>query len=1198
MSPRRSRVLPIVPHSVVAVLCAIAVGVAPSCRRDNGDATGVAIRALALGLTFLDRDQLAEADSQFRRVIASAPGEPVGYANLGLTKLRAGKYDEAEQAFGRALALDPTDVAVRLMMAKLHEVTGRPAEARAELERLTASAVNPKALYALATLAAEAADTAAPRRRLAHLKQLAQALPANVVVRMELIDALVEAGAADEAVQQLEELRRLPPEPPAQAIAVYGPTVRLLRLSKVADARAPLRRFRRLLEGTPAYQVALLSVAGPPGPLIGVPRLTFSPAFASAGSPAASEAAIRDAIRFVDAPAAGLACTGRAVATSTASAAPMVLATGDYDGDGSDDAFISVRIDGGRRRVSCLLRAASGAFIDAKAAAGVSLPAEAVAAAFADYDNDGRLDLYVADAAGHGHLYRNTDGRTFSEVGGAAGLSDAKLARKAVFVDIDHDGDLDLLLATDGGNRVNRNNGDGTFTEMSASYGLAGGGRASTDLVFADFDDDGRVDLFMVNGNGSSQLFRNSSDHRFEDITAKAGIETRGGTAAAAAGDYDNDGFPDLLVIGRDGVPALFRNSGDGTFSRDRRSLAALDEIRSLDACGTAFVDYDNDGLLDVVVAGAPHMSSGRGLLLFRNAGQGRFENRSSLLAAGPRSVAAIATTDVGPDGDTDLLVTASDGTVHLLRNEGGNVNHFITVRLTGLRTGSGKNNDFGIGARLEVRAGDLYQSRVVTSGVTLIGIGRHFKAEVLRIEWPNGVPQTIYFPGTEQDVLERELLKGSCAFVYAWDGTRFTFVTDLMWRSALGMPLGIMGGGGSAYAPAAASREYIKLPTGVLKPVDGRYRIQLTEELWETAYVDQLRLVVFDHPDSVTMQLNERFVPPNGDEATLRPFLLTRLRAPTSASDGDGTDVLPALRARDDRYVSNLTTTAFQGVTEPHDLILDLGGAPLSGKTILLLDGWVYPTDASINLAVSQSARQTVAAPSLDVRGADGRWQTAIADLGFPAGKQKTVLADLTRVFPTADRHVRIRTNMQIYWDQALVGAESPASPSRVTTLSPTDATLRSRGFSRTYRKGGRYGPHWFDYDSVATDAPWRPIIGDLTRFGDVEPLLRGSDDQYVVMAPGDAMSVDFDANLAPPLRAGWTRDFLIYSDGWIKDADLNTAFGGTIAPLPFHGMSQYPYGAGERYLADSARRRYRSEYMTRSVGPRRTPLPNTRVR
>src|SRR5262249_37944218 len=160
------------------------------------------------------------------------------------------------------------------------------------------------------------------------------------------------------------------------------------------------------------------------------------------------------------------------------------------------------------------------------------------------------------------------------------------------------------------------------------------------------------------------------------------------------------------------------------------------------------------------------------------------------------------------------------------------------------------------------VRAGDLYQTRTVTSRVTHFGLGPHLKADVVRVDWPNGVPQIVFFPGTDQDVVENEVLKGSCAFLYAWDGTRFRFVTDVMWRSALGMPLGLMAGGKDdavAYAPAGASEEYLRIPGTSLQPRGGKYTLQLTEELWETAFADQIRLLAVDHPDSVDVFVDER---------------------------------------------------------------------------------------------------------------------------------------------------------------------------------------------------------------------------------------------------------------------------------------------------------------------------------------------------
>jgi hypothetical protein len=596
------------------------------------------------------------------------------------------------------------------------------------------------------------------------------------------------------------------------------------------------------------------------------------------------------------------------------------------------------------------------------------------------------------------------------------------------------------------------------------------------------------------------------------------------------------------------------------------------------------FVDYDNDGWLDLVVAG-------KSVALFRNDGAGKFSDKSSLLPASIRSAgaSAIAVADIDDDGDEDLIIVDAAGVPRLARNDFGNSNLSMNVELKALRTGSGKNNVFGIGSRVEVRAGDIYQTRVVTSRVTHFGLGPHLKADVLRVEWPNGVPQTVYFPGSDQDVVERELLKGSCALAYTWDGKRFRFVTDAMWRSALGMPLGLMGGT-SAFAPAGASQEYLRIPGDALAPRDGRYVLQLTEELWETAYADQVKLIAVDHPDSTDVFVDERFVPPG--PVKLRTFEISHRYTPRSAIDDRGNDVLDALRKSDDVYVSNLVPTKYQGVVQQHDLIMDLGDVAGTSGAYLFLRGWIYPTDASINVALGQQQSLRISSPSLEVRDANGKWKTAIANIGFPSGKDKTMIIDLGGKFPSSDHHVRIRTNMQIYWDEAFVARNIAKSPARITPLAPVSADLHFRGFSRMYRKGGRYGPYWFAYNDVTKQSPWRTIEGAYTRFGNVLPLLQKSDDMYVVMAAGDEATIQFDASSAKSLEPGWKRDFLLYTDGWIKDSDLNTAFGTTVGPLPYHAVKSYPYAATDAYPSDAAHQDYLRRYNTRLVKSRSRSL------
>jgi tetratricopeptide (TPR) repeat protein len=1141
-----------------------------------------------LGFSYLQRNQLPEAESEFKKLTKLAPDDPLGYANLGLTYLQAGRYAEAEKQLRRARELDPASTDVGLALARLYSLTGRPSDARATLERLRRDTTsNAHVLYALAELEAQQPDSASARRYEDRLRDVLAVAPANLAARLKLVDALARRGEADSVVRHLEEVRRIPPEPPKEARTYLDSSIQLLRAGKLVQSRTTLDRFFGLMEVTAPYQASLDDVKWTEGPIAGRPVLTFAPKYFISLRGVRERASV-DRAKFTDATNdAGLpsAETGAgAVAAPERQDGPAALAVGDVDGDGTDDLFVSTWSPALRRSVAHLYRVQGGFVRDATERSSISLPQGAAYATFADYDNDGWLDLFVIGGEGRGHLFRNRGNGTFVEVTAKAGVADVKGARKALFVDLDHDGDLDLLLVGNGQRTVYRNNLDGTFTEATASFGLGGAGDAR-DAVFGDFDGDGRTDVFVTNEHGSDALLHNGGAQRFSDVTAASGLATSGGSGAAAVGDYNNDGFLDLFVASTNGgEPALWLNKGNGTFTRDRRSSAAVQALRSTAGLAATFVDYDNDGWLDLVVVGTSigRDKSSPSVFLFRNDGTGRFLDRSTLVPAPVRAAgaSAIAVSDVDEDGDEDLVLIDAAGAPRLLRNELGNSNLAVNVELKALRSGSGKNNAFGIGARIELRAGEIYQTRVATGRVTHFGLGSHLKADVLRIEWPNGVPQTVYFPGSDQDVVEREMLKGSCALAYAWDGKRFRFVTDAMWRSALGMPLGLMGGT-SAFAPAGASQEYLRVPGDALAPRDGRYVLQLTEELWETAYADEVRLIAVDHPDSVDVFVDERFVPPG--PVKLRLFQVAQRNLPLSATDERGNDVLPALRESDDVYVSNLTPTKYQGVVEPHDLILDLGDAAGRPGTFLFLRGWIYPTDASINVALSQQSSIKLASPSLEVRDAKGGWHTAIADIGFPSGKDKTIVVDLAGKFPTADHHVRIRTNMQIYWDQAFVSRALANSPVKITTLAPLSADLHSRGFSRMYRKGGRYGPYWFDYDNVSKGSPWRPIEGAFTRFGDVLPLLRNPDDMFVIMGPGDEATIQFDASSASSLPPGWKRDFLLYTDGWIKDSDLNTAFGNTVGPLPFHRMKEYPYAPGDAYPTDAEHQRYLRAYNTR---------------
>jgi hypothetical protein len=428
------------------------------------------------------------------------------------------------------------------------------------------------------------------------LRDVLTIAPANLVARLKLIDALAREGQADSAVRQLEEVRRIPPSPPPEARAYLDSSIQFLRAGEAAGSRSALDHFLGLMESTAPYQAALDEVRWTDGPIAGRAVLAYAPKnFISLrgvrAKPTVDEAKFTDATND-----AGLASpetiTGD-IGSSEDRQGPTAIAAGDIDGDGEDDLFVSMWSPVLRKNVQRVYHV-QGAFVrDVTAHSKISLRRSAAFATFADYDNDGWLDLFVIGSEGRGHLFRNTGNGTFSDVTSKAGVSDVKGARKAVFVDLDHDGDLDLLLVGNGQRTAYRNNLDGTFTDATAAVGL-GGGEAS-DAVFGDFDGDGRTDVFFSNEHGADALFHNGGAQHFTDATASSGIAS-GGSGTAAVGDYNNDGFLDIFVASAKGEPpTLWLNKGNGSFARDPRSSAALQALRATGGMAT-FVDYDNDG--------------------------------------------------------------------------------------------------------------------------------------------------------------------------------------------------------------------------------------------------------------------------------------------------------------------------------------------------------------------------------------------------------------------------------------------------------------------------------------------------------------------------------------------------------------------------------------------------------------------------
>ena len=1165
-------------------LCLVILGGCKQEPRDPEELATEIVSTRTVGLAYLEENRLEEAETEFLKLIDLAPEEAIGYANLGLVYLRMGRYDEAEERLDEALSISPEDSDIRLLLATVYEMVNRNDEAMATLRlALSNTPDHVKILYTIAELVGNTGADDAVEQRGQFLARLAELVPGNIAARMQLAEVLVRNGQADMAVAEMEEIRRQLGEMPREAVDFYQQAIGFLRSEDTESALTPTVIVHNFLRGIPRYRAGAIDLEGPGGAAIGSPVITFHQNIAV--TPPDQEA-ILAALHFTDATeTSGISeIVGATNGSANDSEVNTYIAVADFDGDKDRDVFVQ-RSNSESNQFRYLLVNDFGSFEDAFSETGIP-QAPGRAASWGDYDNDGKLDLFVAGEESNS-LFHSQGGVRFEDISRSAGIQGDGNGYFGLFVDLDHEGDLDVFVGRAGANQVFRNNLDGSFAEVGERMDLVGEGEGSTEAAIGDFDDDGDIDLFVVNGNGADKLYSNLRQGAFEDVASNVGLSPGVQTSGVAVGDYDNDGFLDLFVVSDlGGEHRLYQNTGEGSFSLDTRSSDLASLLGSISASDAQFFDFDNDGYQDLLVVGRAENPTDRGLFLFRNDGTGQFEDFSAALPEHILQGVSAEIDDYNEDGDLDVFLVAIDGSVKLLRNDGGNANRYVNVGLVGLTTGSGKNNHFGIGAKLEVRAGDLYQTRVVTSGNNHIGLGPRLKADVIRIVWTNGVPQNIFFAGSDQDLVEQQILKGSCGLLHVWDGEKFTFTKDIVWRSALGMPLGIMGGR-STFGSPHASQEYMRIPPGLLQEKDGVYPIKITEELWETLYLDEVMLVAVDHPDSVEVYVDERFEPTQATRTPLRLFKVGQRFAPVSAVDDRGNDLLGDLLDKDDIYASDMIPTRFQGVTELHDLVMDLGPNARTDSLLLFLEGGIFPTDASINQAMGQSESFESISPYLQVRDAAGRWVTAIDNISFPMGKDKAVIVDLSGIFPTEDRRIRIRTNMEIYWDRVFYTLGTVAAPAVVRGLPPISGDLQYRGFSRTYRKGGRYGPHWFDYNEVSLEPKWRDLVGYYTRYGDVLELLTDPDEMYVIMNAGDEVSIEFAAQSLPDIAEGWERTFLIYSYGWLKDGDLNTAAGQTVEPLPFRGMSQYPYGADEHYPIDRVHQDYLRRYNTRRVVP-----------
>ena len=1157
----------------------VAAVLVSSCTGKESDQTGLtaAQAARQAGLEHLDRGNLQEAQAEFSKLIELEPEEVIGYVNLGIVNMRQGEFSAAEELFNKALTLEQDNVTVRLNLFELYQQMDQPEMASTQLEEiLTHDPDNLFALYKMSEGMQSNSNSSLTELN-EYLERIIGVAPTNFVPRIYLLEHYLENQQYQKARSQFEDIQskfeRLPPE----AQDLFNQAYQSLINNQGEKAYADLVMFHNQVKLTDWYQADVRALRGSQYSQIGIPVISFSRKMVGFGSD--DENLVYENIKFTDvAENAGLLELEQSPSIQGQNGSSLV-ALNDMDNDGDQDLLFGIN-GAGVEKGLYLFRNELGRFEEVSGGSGIDEKKGVEAAVFADYDNDGFLDLFLV-VEGYIKLYHNTDEMLYEDVTSNSGLSEIAGVISLLAFDADHDGDLDLFCGINGPDLLFQNNGNGTYSDISNKAGISNSGGRTDQAVFGDFDDDGDLDFFVAR-EGGNRLYSNTRSGTFEDLTAISGFSNQDASEKVSAGDYNNDGWLDLFISHSSGEFKLYRNQGKGSFIEDT-AIQTIEGVDGLKPYHHTFLDYDNDGHLDLLLAGTPLENGDKGLVLLHNDRQQSFENVTWTLPESLNAVSWLAIGDYNEDSDLDIFTSYRDGSIGLLRNDGGNMNYQLKIQLVGLRQGSGKNNYFGIGSKVEIRAGSGYQMRTIAAPSEYFGLGAYERADILRIRWTNGVPQNIFAPNSDLDLIEQQKLKGSCPFLYAWNGVEFAMVKDFMWRSALGMPLGIMTTDHStAYAFSDASQEYLKIPGDALKLDDDKYKIKVTGELWETIYLDELVLYAVDHPMGIDFQLDEKFVMPPFPNLEL--YSMKQKHPPASITDGT-TDWRDKAMAKDNDYVSNFGPGIFQGITELHDLIIDLGAGIPTENLHLFLNGWIFPSDASINVAVGQSSEISAVPPYLQVLNEQGHWITVVDNLGFPLGKDKTVVTDLSNVFRTNDRRVRIRTSMQIYWDHIYYAHIDEQFKGRITPMSMNQADLNYRGFSQEFRKGVD-GPHWFDYNQTTTEPKWMDLEGYYTRYGDVSTLLGSSDNQYVIYNAGDEISISFNSQDLPELPNGWTRDFVIYSVGWVKDGDLNTAYGNTVEPLPFHGMPSYPYPANYQYPAEE-NEEYLREYHTRYVSP-----------
>jgi hypothetical protein len=810
-----------------------------------------------------------------------------------------------------------------------------------------------------------------------------------------------------------------------------------------------------------------------------------------------------------------------------------------------------------------------------------------------DLDHDGAVDLFFAGAIGGEGPLRNAV--LMARDNGFELAPDHPLARiesvnTALWGDIDNDGLTDVYLCRRGPNQLWRQVEVGSWHDVTATTGTSGGGLDTIDGALVDADHDGDLDIFIINSDGDNELFNNNRDGTFQPLAAASGLTGSGESRGLLVTDLDADLDADLIVINREPPHEVHINE----LLWEYREAEGWDGFVSAEIVTAVSGDVDADGHIEIYAADATGALS-------------RWQSDTGTWMASPvadsekTGTKRLALADIDGDGRLDLVTSAKNSWRVVSPTDGSELfsaaetaatwslaalepsrglslvaftpDHgpsvwppgpgrlpFAAVSLTGRddEAGGMRTNASGIGARLAVRAGarwtvvDTYRA---DSGPgqslqpLLLGLGDATRIDFVSIDWSDGVLQTEMdlVAGEVYTIAETQRQISSCPVLFTWNGDTYVFVSDLLGVGGIGYALG------PGEYNVSRPWERLMLPPNALAPRDGRLVLKLGEPMEEITYLDAARLVAYDLPPGWVMTVDDR-MSILGPEPTGEPIFARRTAAPVQAVNDRGDDVTDTIISADLRAapVGDLDLRFIGRLESEHrlTLVFDQDLDRLGEDLVLIADGWVEYPYSQTNFAAWQAGAD-YRAPSLEARGADGRWTLLYEQFGYPAGMPRQMALPLPQL-PPGTRELRLSTNQEIYWDHVVVAVAEGASEIQRRELRLTVARVEQPGFALLWDT--------------------RFQTGHYTRFGNALELVAAIDDAVAIFGPGEAVHLEFEAPAAE-LRPGWTRVYVFEADGWCKDMDRFTKDGTTVAPLPSAGKDP------------SIPKRLHEEYNTRFV-------------